>query len=208
MFFIFNRFWYRHAVRWISVWHLWRKEPVQSCWCNVCCNISYHGSNTIGIKTKEVNQSFYSVWTHLIQWAIPFEIHAPSVEEFGIPTKLNVLSHSGSTQFSENLCSRSRQNLWDNELIKPLNRISAGMRQKRVTFCGIQQEWHLMLKSSTVFQLELHTELTVIFLLDLTFNSTGISECNLLPQGVCWFQNGIAQYCFDSKHGTLNKIKT
>ena len=38
----------------------------------------------------------------IAQWAIPFEIHTPPVEDFGIPTKISVLGHSRSKQFSKN----------------------------------------------------------------------------------------------------------
>ena len=39
-------------------------------------------------------------------WAIPFEIHTPPVEDFGIPTKISVLGHSRSKQFSGKLCKK------------------------------------------------------------------------------------------------------
>ena len=72
---------------------------------------------------------------------------------------------------------------------KPLNRFPAGIRQRRVTFCRIQQEWHLISKPFTVFQVESHTELTFFFLLDLTFNSTWITtSIPFLPLEVCGFQ--------------------
>ena len=40
------------------------------------------------------------------EWAIPFEIHTPPVEDFGIPTKISVLGHSRSKQFSKKLCKK------------------------------------------------------------------------------------------------------
>ena len=47
------------------------------------------------------------------KWATQCEIHTPSVEEFGIPTKTIVLVIPDPDNFPENLCSRSRQNTWE-----------------------------------------------------------------------------------------------
>ena len=43
------------------------------------------------------------------------------------------------------------------------NEILAGIEHRKDRFHGIQLEWHLMLKSFTVFQLEFHIELASFF---------------------------------------------
>ena len=62
----------------------------------------YNLYNCILMLRKRYN--LYHLATCVIerQWAIPFEIHTPSMEDFGIPTKIKLFSHSRSKQLSEN----------------------------------------------------------------------------------------------------------
>ena len=46
-------------------------------------------------------------------WALPFEDHTPPMEDFGIPTKIIVLTHSRSRQNSTVYMAKSYGRFWN-----------------------------------------------------------------------------------------------
>ena len=122
------------------------------------------GGKTNVLLSNVLNSAITLKWVCGANWTLPFEIHIHSVEEFGIPTKINVLSDFRSTHLSKIPGSRStkqnktkqnktKQNktkqkqtnkLWEKGLKKHLTGFSAEIRQKRDTFRGIQLERHLI----------------------------------------------------------------
>ena len=131
-----------------------------------------------------------------LNWALPFENHTPPMEDFGIPTKISILSHS-----------RSRQNLTVYIMLKSYERLWNPTKSNSCTNnCNkfnSNGTWHSNLPS---YSAGIKHGAGYIFLLELSVCSTG--NVTLLPffhRGV-WSSNGIAQFVTSNQHSQIQFV--
>ena len=125
------------------------------------------------------------------QWAIKFENHTPSVEDFGIPTKINVLVVPDPHKFLVNVCSRSKQNTWEKGKIKHQKWHSAGIGQRKDT----KQNPNGMVLFSQYFSWNFTPNWQIFPAgFSIQFNWNFYFGCLSFTGGV-WILNGMAHCC-------------